>query len=70
MNLHRKTTQGEPAIVEQLMDECRAMARYALASGLKVPASVLHTVATLDGLLAREDDTSGEAASPEKAGGA
>jgi hypothetical protein len=31
-------------VVTQLLRECEAMARYALASGLRVPAAVLHTV--------------------------
>ena len=36
-------------VVDQLIDECEAMASYALASGLRVPSSVLETVEGLAG---------------------
>src|SRR5919202_5444591 len=47
----RRSAQSEPGILEQLVAESDAMARYALASGLTVPASVLQIVATATGEL-------------------
>ena len=45
MTLLRSTSDAGLSISEQLFKQAEAMAAYALSSGLRVPGSILETVA-------------------------